>query len=193
MLVPSHILWIQFNGFIDLDSYDTIAMRLRGDGRCYISTVSFYTGVAKIWPQFSYLTFIIGFFNFNWIHTELVWQLLLMQIYTENWINSPGQQEDNSWQAFVFVPKDQWHIAKASFLLPLLLVMVILIKHYSLIAVYASLQNYAILSCNSLSDPSRSIFTNMERQCDQHKGGDESITHPGHVSFCQCGKWHSGC
>ncbi|CAL9165874.1 unnamed protein product [Musa hybrid cultivar] len=61
----------KFNGFIDLDSYDTIAMRLRGDGRCYIST-----------------------------------------IYTENWINSPGQQEDNSWQAFVFVPKDQWHIAK---------------------------------------------------------------------------------
>lgn len=31
---------IQFDGFIDLDAYDTIAMRLRGDGRCYISTVS---------------------------------------------------------------------------------------------------------------------------------------------------------
>jgi len=37
-----------------------------------------------------------------------------MQIYTENWVNSPGQQEDNSWQAFVFVPKDNWYIAKAS-------------------------------------------------------------------------------
>jgi NADH dehydrogenase [ubiquinone] 1 alpha subcomplex assembly factor 1 len=29
----------KFNGFIDLDAYDTIAMKLRGDGRCYISTV----------------------------------------------------------------------------------------------------------------------------------------------------------
>ncbi|KAI4385456.1 hypothetical protein MLD38_003479 [Melastoma candidum] len=61
----------KFDGFIDLDAYDTIAMRLRGDGRCYIST-----------------------------------------IYTENWINSPGQQEDNSWQAFVFVPNDSWYIAE---------------------------------------------------------------------------------
>jgi len=31
---------LQFDGFIDLDSYDTIAMKLKGDGRCYISTVS---------------------------------------------------------------------------------------------------------------------------------------------------------
>ncbi|XP_028752123.1 probable complex I intermediate-associated protein 30 [Neltuma alba] len=61
----------KFGGCIDLDSYDTIAMKLKGDGRCYIST-----------------------------------------IYTENWVNSPGQQEDNSWQAFVFVPKDNWYIAK---------------------------------------------------------------------------------
>ena len=37
-----------------------------------------------------------------------------MQIYTENWVNSPGQEEDNSWQAFVFVPKDNWYITKAS-------------------------------------------------------------------------------
>ncbi|WZY98047.1 hypothetical protein YC2023_070376 [Brassica napus] len=28
----------KFDGFIDLDGYDAIAMRLRGDGRCYIST-----------------------------------------------------------------------------------------------------------------------------------------------------------
>ncbi|KAK2970023.1 hypothetical protein RJ640_008363 [Escallonia rubra] len=63
----------KFDGFIDLDPFDTIALKLKGDGRCYIST-----------------------------------------IYTENWVNSPGQQEDNSWQAFVFVPKDNWYIAKAS-------------------------------------------------------------------------------
>ncbi|CAK9144654.1 unnamed protein product [Ilex paraguariensis] len=61
----------KFDGFIDLDPYDTISLKLKGDGRCYIST-----------------------------------------IYTENWVNSPGQQEDNSWQAFVFVPKDNWCIAK---------------------------------------------------------------------------------
>ncbi|PIA62804.1 hypothetical protein AQUCO_00200670v1 [Aquilegia coerulea] len=61
----------KFDGFIDLDPYDTIAMKLKGDGRCYIST-----------------------------------------IYTENWVNSPGQEEDNSWQAFVFVPKDDWFITK---------------------------------------------------------------------------------
>uniref|UniRef100_M4EB21 NADH:ubiquinone oxidoreductase intermediate-associated protein 30 domain-containing protein n=1 Tax=Brassica campestris TaxID=3711 RepID=M4EB21_BRACM len=29
----------KFDGFIDLDGYDAIAMRLRGDGRCYISTI----------------------------------------------------------------------------------------------------------------------------------------------------------
>ncbi|CAN6707632.1 hypothetical protein ACFX13_025201 [Malus domestica] len=61
----------KFDGFIDLDPYDTIALKVKGDGRCYIST-----------------------------------------IYTENWVNSPGQEEDNSWQAFVFVPKDNWYIAK---------------------------------------------------------------------------------
>ncbi|KQK09556.1 probable complex I intermediate-associated protein 30 isoform X2 [Brachypodium distachyon] len=61
----------KFDGFIDLDSYDTIAMKLRGDGRCYIST-----------------------------------------IYTENWVNSPGQEEDNSWQAFVYLPQDSWQILK---------------------------------------------------------------------------------
>ncbi|MBA0565411.1 hypothetical protein Golob_010288 [Gossypium lobatum] len=62
---------MQFDGFIDLEAYDTIALRIKGDGRCYIST-----------------------------------------IYTENWVNSPGQMEDNSWQSFVFVPKDNWYIAK---------------------------------------------------------------------------------
>ncbi|CAI0473116.1 unnamed protein product [Linum tenue] len=29
----------KFDGFIDLDSYDTIALKLRGDGRSYISTI----------------------------------------------------------------------------------------------------------------------------------------------------------
>ncbi|GAU33035.1 hypothetical protein TSUD_359020 [Trifolium subterraneum] len=34
------------------------------------------------------------------------------KIYTENWVNSPGQMEDNSWQSFIYVPKDNWYIAK---------------------------------------------------------------------------------
>ncbi|KAJ0709737.1 putative complex I intermediate-associated protein 30 [Helianthus annuus] len=63
----------KFDGFIDLDPYDTIALKIKGDGRSYIST-----------------------------------------IYTENWVNSPGQMEDNSWQAFVAVPKDDWVVAKVS-------------------------------------------------------------------------------
>ncbi|XP_024027384.1 probable complex I intermediate-associated protein 30 isoform X1 [Morus notabilis] len=61
----------KFDGFIDLEPFDTIALKIKGDGRSYIST-----------------------------------------IYTENWVNSPGQPEDNSWQAFVFVPKDNWYITK---------------------------------------------------------------------------------
>ncbi|CAN6443083.1 unnamed protein product [Victoria cruziana] len=63
----------KFDGFIDLDPYDTLAFKLKGDGRCYIST-----------------------------------------IYTENWINAPGQLEDNTWQAFVVLPRDNWYIAEIS-------------------------------------------------------------------------------
>jgi len=33
---------LQFDGFIDLDAYDTIALKLKGDGRSYISTVSLF-------------------------------------------------------------------------------------------------------------------------------------------------------
>ncbi|KAL7258706.1 hypothetical protein ACSBR1_004751 [Camellia fascicularis] len=29
----------KFDGFIDLDAYDTIALKVKGDGRCYISTL----------------------------------------------------------------------------------------------------------------------------------------------------------
>ncbi|KAK9090721.1 hypothetical protein Sjap_023898 [Stephania japonica] len=29
----------EFDAFIDLDSYDTIAFKLEGDGRCYMSTI----------------------------------------------------------------------------------------------------------------------------------------------------------
>lgn len=49
------------------------------------------------------------------LEKSYVWNFVidLLQIYTENWVNSPGQQEDNSWQAFVYVPKDDWYIAQA--------------------------------------------------------------------------------
>lgn len=38
ILVSLYVL--QFDGFIDLDSYDTIALKIKGDGRSYISTVN---------------------------------------------------------------------------------------------------------------------------------------------------------
>lgn len=49
----------------DLASFDTIALRLKGDGRCYVSTLR-----------------------------------------TECWAG--GIDDTNSWQAFVFAPKDEW-------------------------------------------------------------------------------------
>ena len=60
---------LQFDGFVDLDLYDSIAMKVRGDGRCYISTVSFFSSLEelgckgkKIWFYIQwckYLSFII--------------------------------------------------------------------------------------------------------------------------------------
>lgn len=41
-------LFYQFDGFIDLDGYDTLALKLKGDGRCYISTVSIMTLIRVI-------------------------------------------------------------------------------------------------------------------------------------------------
>lgn len=64
-----------------------------------------FSGSMWVWWGFSTLK-ILQFVLSLW--------LTLIQIYTENWVNSPGQQEDNSWQAFVFVPKDNWYIAKVS-------------------------------------------------------------------------------
>lgn len=45
---------------------------------------------------------------------SIVTGMILVQIYTENWVNSPGQMEDNSWQAFVYVPEGNWYIMKVS-------------------------------------------------------------------------------
>ncbi|KAG9141014.1 hypothetical protein Leryth_012603 [Lithospermum erythrorhizon] len=84
----------KFDGFIDLDSYDTIALKVKGDGRCYISTVSSLSRT-KVDARAKRLK--RGHF---------------FLIYTENWVNSPGQMEDNSWQAFLYVPRDHWYIAK---------------------------------------------------------------------------------
>ena len=66
-----------------------------------------------------FLFLVVAFFSTFLIDLKLEsftrFSQILMQIYTENWVNSPGQEEDNSWQSFVFVPKDNWYIAKASF------------------------------------------------------------------------------
>ncbi|CAL5398027.1 unnamed protein product [Camellia sinensis] len=55
LYMSEHRVASVFDGFIDLNAYDTIALKVKGDGRSYIST-----------------------------------------IYTKNWVNSPGQEEDNS-------------------------------------------------------------------------------------------------
>ncbi|RZC69924.1 hypothetical protein C5167_033040 [Papaver somniferum] len=35
-LKPEYVVFF-FDGYIDLDAYDTLAMKLKGEGRCYIS------------------------------------------------------------------------------------------------------------------------------------------------------------
>lgn len=55
----------------DLEPFDTIALRLRGDGRCYISNIR-----------------------------------------TENWIEGPESGGSNTWQAFVFAPRNDWCVVK---------------------------------------------------------------------------------
>ena len=53
-------------------------------------------------------------FHFRGGLVSIVTGMILVQIYTENWVNSPGQMEDNSWQAFVYVPEGNWYIMKVS-------------------------------------------------------------------------------
>ncbi|KAJ7298789.1 hypothetical protein O6H91_Y411800 [Diphasiastrum complanatum] len=54
-------------GRLDLEPFDTICLRLKGDGRCYISNLR-----------------------------------------TESWVGGLTEAEDNTWQAFIFAPKDKW-------------------------------------------------------------------------------------
>lgn len=68
----SGIRTIQTSAIFDLGSFDTIALRLKGDGRCYVSTLR-----------------------------------------TECWAG--GADDMNSWQAFVFAPKDEWCEVKIPF------------------------------------------------------------------------------
>lgn len=115
---------LQFDGFIDLDLYDSIALKLKGDGRCYISTVSSFffsfSPLGKECEVKKMSLYIQCYTCFYFFCESKTWSLYIeslqipSQIYTENWVNSPGQEEDNSWQAFVMTPKDDWYIAKAS-------------------------------------------------------------------------------
>lgn len=59
---------------IDLDPFDTIAFRVKGDGRCYVSSIR-----------------------------------------TDNWVSGPSEEAGNTWQAFVFAPKDEWYVVKIPF------------------------------------------------------------------------------
>ncbi|CAK9213514.1 unnamed protein product [Sphagnum troendelagicum] len=56
---------------LNLEDFNTIAMRVKGDGRCYVSTIR-----------------------------------------TENWMGAPGATDPNTWQAFVFAPRDEWSVIK---------------------------------------------------------------------------------
>ncbi|KAH8934687.1 hypothetical protein BDL97_18G097700 [Sphagnum fallax] len=58
---------------LNLEDFNTIAMRVKGDGRCYVSTIR-----------------------------------------TENWMGAPGATDPNTWQAFVFAPRDEWSVIKSS-------------------------------------------------------------------------------
>ncbi|CAK9266572.1 unnamed protein product [Sphagnum jensenii] len=56
---------------LNLEDFNTIAMRVKGDGWCYVSTIR-----------------------------------------TENWMGAPGATDPNTWQAFVFAPRDEWSVIK---------------------------------------------------------------------------------
>ena len=94
--------------------------------------------------------------------------IFLLQIYTENWINSPGQEEDNSWQAFVFAPKDQWHIAKASLYIAFAYMITLPIQPLHSFKKKKNwihdLQKLNSLNMRIMPDPSGTIFANMERK-----------------------------
>ncbi|KAH8936889.1 hypothetical protein BDL97_17G109800 [Sphagnum fallax] len=36
----------------------------------------------------------------------------MWQIRTENWMGAPGATDPNTWQAFVFAPRDEWSVIK---------------------------------------------------------------------------------
>lgn len=60
--------------FPDLENYDTLALRVKGDGRIYLSNLR-----------------------------------------TESWVGGPKGAENNTWQAFIFAPKDEWSVVKIPF------------------------------------------------------------------------------
>lgn len=153
---PLFLSPFQFNGFIDLDAYDTIAMKLRGDGRCYISTVCILI-LRQYWMC-----------DIKLIRCYIIW-ILIKQIYTENWVNSPGQQEDNSWQAFVYLPQDRWQIMKVISIRSWKIWFLMIRQHLSF-----------------LSDPSWFVSTHMERKCDRSKDGNEPCSCCGNVSIRKC-------
>ena len=108
-IIPYCSASLLFDGFIYLDSYDTIAMKLKKRWKMlHIDCNCLFLSVSK-----QSFTKFRSFVSLIVILQELTRQILL-QIYTENMVNSAGQLEENSWQALVFVPKDSWYIIKAS-------------------------------------------------------------------------------
>ncbi|KAF3657437.1 hypothetical protein T459_12190 [Capsicum annuum] len=110
------------------------------------------------------------------------------KIYTENWVNSPGQDEDNSWQAFVSVPRDNWYITKvsSSFLSSSMDVKTHITEGSQKYLFNLREENDKEVAFIGCVDPSYSLCTYMEREHNKRKDVDESSSNRWHVSICQC-------
>lgn len=134
--------------------------------------------VTRIWSLFYYLN--TGFFSFN-LSTDSAFFFCsdnCIQSYTlrTGSIHRSCRKTTHG-KLFGFIPKDHWHILKASFLLSMLLLWCWLnIRTWS--------RYY------KLANPSRSILTDMERQCYQH---NVRMNRHRHVSSCQSWRWCSWC
>eukprot|EP00249_Psilotum_nudum_P012859 c24011_g1_i1 orf=573-1013(+) len=73
-LVSEPQWYSQVAGRFNLEPFDTLALRLKGDGRYYVSTLR-----------------------------------------TESWVGGPPGMDYNTWQAYIYAPKDEWCEVKVPF------------------------------------------------------------------------------
>jgi hypothetical protein len=159
----------QFDGFIDLDAYDTIAMKLRGDGRCYISTVWIrFLSHFWIFDVRCIVNMMLHNLNFEYRYTQRTGLIHLdkNKITRGRHLCTYPRTDGKSWRYLKFTAIQNWELCEKMTMthrLPF------------------------------LSDPSWSIFTYMERKCDPSKVGDEPCSYHGDVSLCKRRRWCSWC